>query len=143
MRFLTVPEPLAAWVAVDGGDIVGHVALYAETSLPVMRRAHEVVPDGSVAFVARLLVEPGRRRRGIAARLLDHARSEAMARDLVPMLDVVDTPSASAAISLYRRKGWQEVGRTTFRLPDGHDMEELVFVAPACGPSHGSPGRSS
>jgi GNAT superfamily N-acetyltransferase len=104
------------------------VALNAEAS--VMRRAHEVVPDGSVAFVARLLVEPSARRCGIGARLLDHARSEAIARDLVPMLDVVDTPSASAAISLYRREGWQQVGRTTFKLPDGHDLEQLVFRAP-------------
>ena len=127
----------------EGGDVVGHVALNAETSLPVVRRVREVVPDGSVAFVARLLVEPSARRRGIGARLLDHARSEAIARDLVPMLDVVDTPSASAAISMYRRQGWQEVGRTTFKLLDGHDLEELVFRAPrsetrvGCG----DPGR--
>jgi ribosomal protein S18 acetylase RimI-like enzyme len=83
------------------------------------------------------------RRRGIGARLLDHARREAIARDLVVMLDVVDTPSASTAISLYRREGWQEVGRTTSRLIDGHDIEELVFRAPRSETRFGSgdPGR--
>ncbi len=43
------------------------------------------------------------------------------------MLDVVDTPTAAAAISLYRREGWKEVGRVRFSA----DVDELVF----CGPS--------
>jgi GNAT superfamily N-acetyltransferase len=131
IRFLTRPKPLAAWVALLGGDVVGHIALNAEASPPVMRLVRDVVTDGAVAFVARLLVDPSARRRGAGARLLDHARSEAIARGLVPMLDVVDTPSASAAISLYRRQGWQEEGRTTFTVGDGREFEELVFRGPA------------
>lgn len=43
------------------------------------------------------------------------------------MLDVVDTPTAAAAISLYRREGWKEVGRVRFHA----DIDELVFRSPA------------
>jgi hypothetical protein len=46
------------------------------------------------------------------------------------VLDVVDMPSATAAISLYRRSGWQEVGRTVFRLADETEADELIFVWP-------------
>lgn len=39
VRFLTRASPVAAWVAVRDERIVGHVALNAETSGPVMRLA--------------------------------------------------------------------------------------------------------
>jgi len=63
-RFLTRPSPVAAWVAVRDERIVGHVALNAETSGPVMRLAAELVPERRVAYVARLLVDPDARRQG-------------------------------------------------------------------------------
>jgi ribosomal protein S18 acetylase RimI-like enzyme len=129
LRFLTHPESFGAWVASQDQAVVGHVALNTETSRPVMRLARHVV-NGSPAFVARLFVDPDARRRGIGARLLDHARVSAVTRGYVPVLDVVDTPSATAAISLYRRSGWQEVGRTVFRLADETEADELIFVWP-------------
>jgi ribosomal protein S18 acetylase RimI-like enzyme len=132
-RFLTRPEPLWAWVAEHDGMIVGHVALNSETSPAVMQLARQHGVDGGLAFVARLLVDPSARRLGHGARLLDHANRAAIARGLVPMLDVVVTSSAATAISLYRRAGWQEVGRTMFRMPDDREIEELVFL----GPNHG------
>jgi len=129
-RFLTRPPPVAAWVALHARAIVGHAALHEETSPAVMRLATEVVTDGPVAFVARLFVDPSARRLGIGARLLDHARHEAVARGCVPMLDVVDTPAATAAISLYERAGWRRIGPTPFRMPDGSDGDELVDRGP-------------
>ena len=129
LRFLTRPQSVGAWVATQDHAIVGHVALNTETSRPVMRLARDVV-TGSPAFVARLFVDPDARRRGIGARLLEHARVQAVTRGYVPVLDVVDTPSATAAISLYRRVGLQEVGRTAFRLADETETDELIFVWP-------------
>jgi GNAT superfamily N-acetyltransferase len=129
IRFLTRPEPLAAWVAEQDGTVVGHVALNAASSPAVMRLARDVVTDGGIAFAGRLLVDPSARRHAVGARLLDRARREAIARRRVPMLDVVDTPSASAAISLYQSEGWREVGRTTFVI-DGREIEQLVFRGP-------------
>jgi ribosomal protein S18 acetylase RimI-like enzyme len=129
IRFLTRPESLGAWVAAEDNVIVGHVALNTETSGVVMRLARDVV-NGPPAFVARLFVDPDVRRRGIGARLLEHVRVEAVTRGYVPVLDVVDTPSATAAISLYRRNGLREVGRTVFRLADETETDELIFVWP-------------
>jgi GNAT superfamily N-acetyltransferase len=127
LRFLTRPESLGAWVATQDHAIVGHVALNAETSPPVMRLIRHVV-DGSPAFVARLFVDTDARRQGIGARLLEHARLQAVTRGCSPVLDVLDMPSATAAMSLYRRSGWQEVGRTAFRRADGTESDDVVFV---------------
>jgi GNAT superfamily N-acetyltransferase len=84
--------------------------------------------EGEIVFVARLLVDPSVRRQGLGARLLEHARQAAIARGGRPALDVVLT--ASAAISLYRAAGWREIGRTVLNLPDGRELEELVFLGP-------------
>lgn len=89
-RFLTKPEPISAWVADREGVIVGHVALTAKTSPPVMELVRGIERVDSVAFIARLLVDRGARRCGAGGRLLDRARREAVAANLVPMLDVVD-----------------------------------------------------
>jgi hypothetical protein len=48
------------------------------------------------------------------------------------VLEVVE--SQHAAIALYRRSGWGEVGRTSLSLPDGRDLSELVFAASASIP---------
>ena len=90
---------------------------------------------GPLGAIARLLVDPDARRRGIAGALLETARSAAAAANRVPVLEVVE--SSHAAISLYRRSGWVEVGRTALPLPDGRELSELVFVAD----SERRPGR--
>jgi len=126
-RFLTRPSPVAAWVAVRDEGIVGHVALNAETSGPVMRLAAELVPERRVVYVARLLVDPDARRQGVGRRLLQQAVIAAAQFGHLPMLDVVDTPTAAVAISFYRREGWEEVGRVRFHA----DIDELVFRRPA------------
>lgn len=124
IRFLTHPEPLTAWVAVEGDRIVGHVALNPSTSVPVMGLVDEL--DVRAVYVARLLVDQEFRRCGVGAGLLERARRKAVVRGFVPFLDVVDTPLAAAAIGLYRREGWQEVGRVSFELV-GDAVEEIVF----------------
>lgn len=127
--FLTTPEPVAAWVAVRSGRIVGHVALNGETSRPVMRLVEDLVPGRRVIYVARLLVDPDARCEGVGRRLLDQARRTAVTSGHLPVLDVVDTPAATAAISLYRRDGWEEVGQVSFGVADS-EIDELIF----CGP---------
>ena len=129
VRFLTRPEPLCAWVAEIAGTVVGHVAISAGTSSPaVMQLVRDDGVEGEIGFIARLLVDPSVRRRGLGTRLLEQARREAMARGRRPALEVVRT--ASAAISLYRAAGWREIGRTVLNLPDGRELEELVFLGP-------------
>jgi len=48
----------------------------------------------------------------------------------LPVLDVVDIPTAAPAIALYRAEGWREIARVSFDLADMH-LEEIVFTAPA------------
>lgn len=129
-RFLSQPSSLGAWVAERDGALVGHVVLNSETSAPVMQLVAQRDHDREVAFVARLLVDPHSRRQGIGARLLDQARRAATAQGFVPILDVVVTGSSAPAIALYRSAGWREIGRTSFGVDDGQELEELVFEGP-------------
>lgn len=130
-RFLTRPQPLTSWVAIRCEEVIGHVALNASTSPPVMQLVEDLVAPGPPAvFVARLLVDPGARRYGVGRRLLEHARRSALASGYLPFLDVVNMPTATAAMSLYRQDGWQEVGRVSFELV-GQEIDEVVFRAPS------------
>jgi len=128
-RFLTRPTPIAAWVAIRDHKIVGHVALNDSTSPPVMQLVEDRRPMNPPAYVARLLVAPSSRGDGVGRRLLEHARRAAVKAACSPFLDVVHTPSAASAISLYRHAGWEEIGRVSFDLVDD-EIQELVF----CGP---------
>jgi GNAT superfamily N-acetyltransferase len=127
-RFLTRPKPVAAWVAVRE-RIVGHVALNAETSRPVMALVTNLALERPALFVARLLVDPEARRQGVGRNLLEQARRAAVDSGHCPMLHVVETPKAEAAISLYRGDGWEEVGRVPFDR-SGAEVDELVFRGP-------------
>jgi GNAT superfamily N-acetyltransferase len=128
--FITRPTSLAAWVAVRGRQLVGHVALNDTTSNPVMQLVDDDRPAHPPAYVARLLVDPGSRREGVGRRLLEHARREALSSGRVPYLDVVDIPTAASVIALYRHDGWVEVGRVRFELA-GEEIDELVFRGPS------------
>ena len=126
-RFLTDPDPLAAWVAEDGGRIVGHVATNSHSHRAVMDLVRTAGIDRQVGVIARLLVDPDRRRQGIGAKLLDKARSHIVSLGLAPVLDVV--ADSSPAVSLYRSTGWTEIGEVTFNAP-GKTTSELIFLAP-------------
>ena len=127
-RFLIDPDPLVAWVAEDGGRIVGHVATNSHSHRSVMDLVRTAGIDRQVGVIARLLVDPGVRRHGIGAKLLDTARSHIVSMGLAPVLDVV--AGFSPAVSLYRSSGWMEIGEVTFEVP-GQKISELVFLAPS------------
>lgn len=129
VRFLTRPTPLCAWVAVRAGQLVGHVALNSTTSGPLMQLVERQRPTLPAAYVARLLVDPGSRRHSVGRHLLERALNAAGEAGHSAFLDVVDTPTAAPAIALYRRKGWEEIGRVRFEVVD-EELEELVFCAP-------------
>lgn len=126
VSFLTRPTPIAAWVAIRDDELIGHVALNDTTSQPVMHLVESRAPMKPAAYVARLLVDPRSRGDGVGGRLLERARRAAIEAVRSPFLDVVDTPASASAISLYRRAGWDEIGRVSFDLV-GNEIEELVF----------------
>lgn len=128
-RFLTRPEPTTAWVAVADDTVVGHVALNRRPSPAAMQLVEAHGPELPPVFVARLLVDPGRRRQGVGQLLLTHAQREGRTAGSSVFLEVVDTAGSAAAIRLYRRAGWEIIGRVPLELA-GDTVEELVFRAP-------------
>ncbi|MEA2422314.1 MAG: hypothetical protein QOF55_1413 [Thermoleophilaceae bacterium] len=91
-----MPERLVgAWVAELDGAVVGHVAL---------RRA------GGHSVLTRLWVAPSARRRGLGSALCDAACARAAELSLQPSLEVA--AGRTAAIALYRSRGWTLMSRT-------------------------------
>jgi ribosomal protein S18 acetylase RimI-like enzyme len=128
--FVARPGALAAWVAELEGAIAGHVALHRRTTEPAMHLISSrlgLSPE-QVGVIARLIVAPNVRRRGLGIALLQAATDEARARNLEPILDVVTRHEA--AIGLYDNAGWLRVGSVTLVLPDGSKLEEHVYRAP-------------
>jgi len=132
--FVISPDAHGAWVAVEDGDLLGHVALHRRSWEGVMdlgRRTTGLGDDG-LAVVARLLVSPTARRRGLGRALLQVAANNARAMGLRPILDVVAT--YEAAIRLYETEGWERLGTVQFPLPDGGTVDEHVYLSPIPAP---------
>ena len=129
--FIGAEGALATWVVEDGGEIVGHAVLNPRSSPAVMALASEAtsVPAEDLGVVARLLVSPRHRRRGVGRSLLEAACAEAHRRGLWPVLDAVSVHEA--AIKLYDSCGWVRAGKVTVRWGEHPEVEELVFLGPA------------
>jgi ribosomal protein S18 acetylase RimI-like enzyme len=128
--FIAPPDALGAWVAANDEGIVGHVVLRphsAPASATLAARELGVDPE-QLGFVARLLVAPDARRRGVARRLLEHVVDEARQRRLLTVLDVVTRDLA--AIALYDATGWRRLGSHTLSLRSGEKLDLLVYAAP-------------
>jgi GNAT superfamily N-acetyltransferase len=115
-----VAEAVAAgdillWAIFDAAGPVGTIQLH-----PVGK------PNGAHrAEVAKLMVHPRARGRGLAKQLM--ATAEQAARDLGRRLLVLDTVENSVADGLYRRLGWTEAGKIPdFALKSGGGSEATV-----------------
>ncbi|HUD69286.1 MAG TPA: GNAT family N-acetyltransferase [Acidimicrobiales bacterium] len=130
LSFITPTDALGAWVAIDDDRLVGHVVLRtrsAPASVTLAARTLGVGPE-QLGFVARLLVAPTARRRGVARRLLERVIDEAHQRGLHAVLDVVTRDLA--AIALYDASGWRRLGEHTMTLRGGASLDLLVYAAP-------------
>jgi len=123
------PDVLAAWVAVDGEQVLGHVAVHATTMPETIELATKSLGLSAeqLGVVARLFVAPEARRRGVARTLLDHATDETRARGLVPVLDTA--LYLDAANALYERAGWTRLGETVVQA-GGETFGIYVYAAP-------------
>jgi ribosomal protein S18 acetylase RimI-like enzyme len=128
--FLTSKEALGSWVALQGTDLVGHVALHRKTSRQAMALAGRSTGLSAerLAVIARLLVAPAARRTGIGRALLKEAQSESVALGRTAFLDVV--VDHTAAVELYERCGWSRAGRITVEFEAGRPLEEFVYLSP-------------
>lgn len=87
------------WVALEGGDIAGTVQLHLAAKANGRHRAE----------IAKLMVHPEHRRKGIARLLLDTAEQAAAAAERT--LLVLDTREGDPSNLLYQSRGYTEAGR--------------------------------
>jgi len=89
-----------------------------------------------LCVVARLLVSPADRRKGLGGSLPPRATAAeaGLGRGLWPILDVA--AHFGAAIGLYENAGWICAGRVTVPFPDEEPLDELVYVGPPPGRMH-------
>ncbi|MFI5841972.1 GNAT family N-acetyltransferase [Catenuloplanes sp. NPDC051500] len=115
-RALQDPEA-RTWVAREDGRILGVVRLLPAAQPNAPHRAE----------VAKLLVHPDGRGRGLGGALL--VAAEEGARALGRTLLVLDTESGSVAEGLYARRGWTRVGEIPeFALtPAGERVATTIF----------------
>jgi ribosomal-protein-alanine N-acetyltransferase len=128
-RWLTPAGQVAAVVAEDDGQLVGHVGLVQGVRTPCLLRVTGRDPT-ELGGITRLFVNPAAQRQGLARALLDAAAAEAAARGLQPVLDVVD--DSKPAIALYERSGWELAGTATatWVTPDGVTPTLRCYIGP-------------
>jgi acetyltransferase len=118
------------WRGVAQGVVAGDILLWAifDDDGPVGTiQLHPVgKPNGAHrAEIAKLMVHPRARGRGLARQLM--ATAEQAARVLGRRLLVLDTVEGGVADGLYRRLGWTEAGRIPdFALKSGGGSEATV-----------------
>lgn len=128
--WLTPDGMLGAWVAVDGPDVLGHVAL---TRTDDVLAADVGLPPEELASVARLFATASARRRGVASALLATVTTAAADTGLRAALEVED--GGGAAMALYRRAGWRHTGIRSgdWTTADGRTALLHTYVAPGAG----------
>ena len=128
--FLDSSDALSAWVAEYDGTIAGHVAVHGESMPVVMARAAASLnrEPSELAVVARLIVDPAKRRLGIGRALLEAGAGAARRQGRHPVLDVAT--HYEAAIALYDSCGWRNAGEVTMVFHDGIELQSYVYVAP-------------
>lgn len=135
--WLTPDGLLAAWVAVEGPDVLGHVAL---TRTDDVLAAEAGLPADELASVSRLFARASARRRRVAQALLDVVADAAEGRRLV--LEVED--GGRGAIALYERAGWRRTGSRPgdWTTADGRTALLHTYLAPDRGARRGPTART-
>lgn len=119
------PAELGGWVAVDGEQVAGHVALLPAQGpcLPAWTSftGHDVA---GLAVVSRFFTDRTVRGTGTGTALLAHASCSARDLGRVPVLEV---DLLSPAYGFYLRRGWQEAGRAVQQW--GHRTVDVAAMA--------------
>ncbi|MFE0100735.1 GNAT family N-acetyltransferase [Streptomyces sp. NPDC059009] len=119
-----------AWVAELDGAVVGHIGLARADdgdAAPGLFSSRTGMSTAETAVVSRLFVSPDARGHRIGALLLEHAVREAHGLGLHPVLDVVATDTAAAA--LYERQGWELLATTEQQWAPGRTVVLHSYAA--------------
>ncbi|MEV0901379.1 GNAT family N-acetyltransferase [Actinoplanes sp. NPDC049802] len=128
--FLRPDHQRAAWVAEQGGRIVGHVALHCPRENPTLSAAAAAtgLPVDRLALVARLFTAPEVRRQGLGRALLRHATARAPELGRRAVLDVGQR--LPTAVALYESEGWSRAGELRISLNESTVLDLWVYVSP-------------
>ncbi|WP_432252962.1 N-acetyltransferase family protein [Streptomyces sp. HNM1019] len=129
-EWLSQASGCGAWVAELDGRVVGHISLSraAEGDLaPGLWSDRNGTSEDLTAVVSRLFIAPRARGLGIGALLIGRAVDEAHVRGLHPVLDVVASDTAAAA--LYERLGWELMGTVEQRWSPSQLMTIHCYAA--------------
>ncbi|WP_141203550.1 GNAT family N-acetyltransferase [Streptomyces griseorubiginosus] len=129
--WLSQPNRLGAWVAELDGRVAGHVGLSSSAEddmAPGLWSERNGMSRELAAVVGRLFVAPCARGHGIGALLMARVTEEARHRGLHPVLDVVASDAAAAA--LYERLGWTRLA-TVERRWSSRTVTVHCYAAPA------------
>ncbi|MEV8452786.1 GNAT family N-acetyltransferase [Streptomyces sp. NPDC052095] len=133
---------LGTWVAELDGRLAGHISLSRESGgdvAPVLWSGRNGAERGGTAVVGRLFVAPWARGRRIGALLIGRAVAEADRHGLHPVLDVVASDTAAAA--LYERLGWELLDTVEQRWSPHQTVTIRAYAAPAPPNPSSSPTR--
>ncbi|MGW5369103.1 GNAT family N-acetyltransferase [Streptomyces sp. NPDC004009] len=132
-EWLSQTAMLGAWVAELGGCVVGHVSLSRSGDgdlAPGLWSDRNGTSMDLTAVVSRLFVAPQARGHGIGALLIGRAAEEARRRGLHPVLDVVTSDTAAAA--LYERLGWKLMATVEQRWSPTQLVAIHCYAAASC-----------
>ncbi|WP_286958656.1 GNAT family N-acetyltransferase [Arsenicicoccus sp. UBA7492] len=121
--WLTLTNPLGAWVAELNGKPVGHVALTEPGShddAPRMWSEQTGTPTERTAVLGRLFISPRARGLRLGRRLVGTAMDAATLANRVAVLDVMCKDRA--AIRTYQAMGWKRLGAVDHQY--GEDRSE-------------------
>ncbi|MFI8447018.1 GNAT family N-acetyltransferase [Streptomyces erythrochromogenes] len=128
--WLTPPSLLDAWVAERHGHIAGHIVLSRSgpgDAGPALWSARTGASPDATAVINRLFVAPTARGHRIGAALMARATTEARSRGLHPVLDVLASDTAAAA--LYERLGWHHLGTVTQQWTPTQTVDVHCYAA--------------
>ncbi|MEU9095870.1 GNAT family N-acetyltransferase [Streptomyces sp. NPDC087901] len=119
------------WIARDGERIAGTIGL---TRAPLPNGRHR-------AEIAKLMVRPSARGRGLARALLDAVERSAAGEGVT--LLILDTESGSPAERLYRSAGWTECGSVPDYAADPAGvLKPTTFYYKAIGQDGAAPAQA-
>jgi GNAT superfamily N-acetyltransferase len=136
--WLAGPDVLAAYVAEEHGEILGHVAIATVPRNGISRVRWQEITGRDVTQlrrISRLFVRRRVRGQGIASDLLDVAVDEIRALGLMPVLDVVST--SADGIAFVEKRGWKLLAMD----PWGSKTEHLRMHYYAAPPAPLGPAR--
>ena len=123
--------PLAAWVAEEDDQLIGHLSLHAiddSRARPQWREALGARVE-ALAIVSRFFVSPDVRGRGVGSALISRAEQQAVAARLQLALDVAE--HNREAIAFYERRGWLRAGSAELPLSsEPWSLGVALFVLP-------------